>query len=961
MLGKIPAARTALINKIVTAARRTHRFASKGIEPTYLSSYFHGVSEHDLRAHTPDSLADIALRHLDLGRTRRRGQTLIKLADGLERPEGSPYRATVAIVTDDMPFLVDSLGVVFIQLGIAVHLIVHPVMHVRRGKTGRLLAIGADEPDATAESWQLIEIDRPQDAAAARELEQKIRATLADVRAAVKDFKAMRAQTLEIAQGLDASTLPVPGADVAEARALLAWMEEQHFVFLGYRYYRLRRGKQSDTLVRDPASGLGILRTSRARDSGASKILRGTLRDRARAKTLLVLTKANSISTVHRASYLDYVGVKSFDKDGRANGEHRFLGLWTSSAYHMSPRDIPVLRHKVQTVIAHFGLPPHSHDAKALANALETYPRDELFQADTGDLIRILRGIVNLYERHQVRLFVRRDVYERFYSCLVYVPRDRYNTQVRERIEAIMRTRFASFHIESQVQISESALARLHLLVRTQPGAEPVRNIGAIEAEIAAAATTWSDRLRSALLQQADETRGLELAKRYAHAFSPAYQDDIAPELALEDIENLEALSIDADRLRLNLYFPAPQSQLEPAAKRSRLINLKTIKTGESIPISDVVPMLENFGLRVLAEHLYDFRLPNGKQGSLQDLELEMHDAENVDLDRLEPLFKHAFRATWNGDSENDGFNRLLFAAGLELREIIVLRAYCRYLLQTGIPFSQASMERVLATHASTTRLLAELFQAQFALNTAEKRRDREAARLERAIIKALAAVRSADDDRILRAYLYAIRATLRTNFHQTTADGMPKTWLSLKFDPQRIPDLPLPRPRFEIFVYSARVEGVHLRMGYVARGGIRWSDRREDFRTEVLGLMKAQNVKNTLIVPVGAKGGFVPKRLPTGGTRDDIQREVIASYQTFIRGLLDITDNIVDGKIVARANLVRRDADDAYLVVAADKGTATFSDIANAISIEYGHWLGDAFASGGSAGYDHKKMGITA
>ncbi len=958
MLGKIPAARVALIDAIISAAQSLRRFKQRSLERDYLRSYFHGVSEHDLRAHAPTSLAAVALSHLDLGRTRRRGQTLIKLADGLDRPEGSPYRATVAIVSDDMPFLVDSLGIVFNQLGIAVHLIVHPVVDARRGKTGRLLEIGAQSPGAKLESWQLIEIDRPRDEAAAKELTAKIRSTLADVHAAVKDFEQLREQTLRVARELDAASLPVPRAEVAEARALLTWMEERHFVFLGYRYYQLRRGAKTDTLIRDRTSGLGILRPARARGRGAAaKVLSGTLRDHARAKTLLVLTKANSVSTVHRASYLDYVGVKTFDERGRANGEHRFLGLWTSSAYHMSPRDIPLLRHKVQTVIAHFGLPAHSHDAKALANAIETYPRDELFQAETSELIRILRGIVNLYERHQVRLFVRRDAYERFYSCLVYAPRDRYNTQVRERIEAIMRDRFAGTHIESQVQISESALARLHLLVRTKPGATPVRDIGAIEQEIAIAATTWGDRLRSSLLQQADETRGLELAKRYNNAFSPAYQDDIAPSQTLDDIEDLEALANQPDRLRLNLYLP-PAVEL---AKNPRLLNLKIIKSGSSIPISDVLPMLENFGLRVLAEHPYEVLLPNGALASIQDLELEMHDASNIDLDRLEPIFKHAFRATWNGDSENDGFNRLLMAAGLELSEIIVLRAYCRYLLQTGLPFSQASMERVLATHGAITRQLAQLFSAQFQLETSDKLRAKQSAKLDGAIVKSLTAVRNADDDRILRAYLLAIRATLRTNYHQTLADGAPKPWLSLKFDPQRLPDLPLPRPKFEIFVYSPRVEGVHLRMGYVARGGIRWSDRREDFRTEVLGLMKAQNVKNTLIVPVGAKGGFVPKRLPVGGSREDVQREVIASYQTFIRGLLDITDNIVAGKIVPRDRLVRRDSDDAYLVVAADKGTATFSDIANAISIEYGHWLGDAFASGGSAGYDHKKMGITA
>ncbi|MBV8877600.1 MAG: NAD-glutamate dehydrogenase, partial [Gammaproteobacteria bacterium] len=735
---------------------------------------------------------------------------------------------------------------------------------------------------------------------------------------------------------------------------LLDWMEAQHFVFLGYRHYRLERGRSEDRLVPDVHSGLGILREVRSRGGRPRvSVLRGDVRTRARGPELLILTKANSTATVHRGELLDYVGVKTFDARGRVDGEHRFLGLWTSTAYFGSPRDIPVLRRKVERVIEHFGLDPASHDGKAVLAVLETYPRDELFQAGVPDLIRIVRGVVNLYERRTVRLLVRRDPYHRFYSCLVYVPRDRYNTEVRQRIEQIALAGFGGTSVESHAQISGASHARLHVLVRTDPAVRHRPDLAVIERHIGQAALTWSDRLREVLIERRGEAAGLALAARYGRAFPIGYQEDVTPLEVLDDLQVLESLRDQSRVLQLSLHRPAGQ--------KPQRVHLRIVRLGDPVPISDVLPMLENFGLRVISERPYELAWPEGGAAWIQDFELEHRDALSVDIARVEANFRAAFSAAWTGAIENDGFNRLVIAADLEAREIVVLRAYCRYLLQTGVPFSQASMERTLAAHALIARSLVRLFQMRFdPAHAASARGERNAATLITQIRTSLEAVTSLDEDRILRAYLTLVQATLRTNFYQTTAAGTPRGYLSFKLDPAKIPDLPLPRPKFEIFIYSPRVEGVHLRMGEVARGGIRWSDRREDFRTEVLGLMKAQNVKNTLIVPVGAKGGFVPKRLPAG-TREEVQAEVIACYQTFIRGLLDLTDNIVSGRIVPPAQLVRRDVDDPYLVVAADKGTATFSDIANAISAEYGFWLGDAFASGGSAGYDHKKMGITA
>src|ERR1700722_5021302 len=955
LLHSIPAARVALIERIVRSAATDG--GRQGLAQRFLRSYFHGVAEEDLAAREPRGLSRAALAHLKFAAQRPGQHPLVRVFNPQAERDGfeSPH-TLVLTVSDDMPFLVDSIGMAFARANLAVHLIVHPVLQVHRDRRGRLLDLGANGGGpARAESWQLYEIDRVTDPQELEKLQRDLEATLGDVRVAVHDWRAMRERVRAVIDSLAKDPPALLPAEINEVAHLLEWMDEGHFVFLGYRHYRLERGRSEDRLVPDRASGLGILSTARrAGQRAGATVLRGAVRAKAREPELLIITKANSTATVHRGELLDYVGVKTFDRRGNVSGEHRFLGLWTSTAYHGSPRDIPVLRHKVDRVIEHFGLDPASHDGKAVLNVLETYPRDELFQAGVADLIRIVRGVVNLYERRTVRLLVRRDPYHRFYSCLVYVPRDRYNTEVRERIEKIALAGFGGTAVESQAQISGSSHARVHVVVRTDPAQQQKPDYAQIERRIAEAALTWQDRVREILIDRLGEAKGLALAGHYNQAFPLAYEEDVTPAEVLEDLSDLETLRQTPKALKLNLYRPAGQVL--------QRVHLKIVKLGEPVPISDVLPMLENFGLRVISERPYELKWPEGGAAWIQDFELEHRDRLIIDIERIESIFRDAFGATWSGAVENDGFNRLLLAAELNARQVVMLRAYCRYLLQTGVPFSQASMERALAGHASIARNLVKLFETRFDPAAQRQRgNDRKAVSIATQIRAELDAVTSLDDDRILRAYLTLLQATLRTNFYQLAADGQPKAYVSFKLDPAKIPDLPLPRPKFEIFVYSPRVEGVHLRMGYVARGGIRWSDRREDFRTEVLGLMKAQNVKNTVIVPVGAKGGFVPKRLPTAGTREEIQAEVVSCYQTFIRGLLDLTDNIVSGRIAPPQRVVRRDGDDAYLVVAADKGTATFSDTANAISLHYGFWLGDAFASGGSAGYDHKKMAITA
>ncbi len=969
LLHSIPPARVALIERIAQATPRGAK-GQGSLQQRFIRSYFRGVGEEDLATRTPAMLAKAATHHLAFGSERRsRGQSLVRVfnpdaqRDGFESPH-----TLVMLVTDDAPFLVDSLGIVFRRAEVAVHMIVHPVLEVRRDSRGRLVELGANGSDkAFAESWQLYEIDRRTEPEQLEKLEREIESTLADVHVAVDDWGRMRDRINSIIAELESNPPPLPADEVSEGRRLLEWMEGRQFVFLGYRHYMLERGSSEDRLLPDTRSGLGILRGGKRGTTRSGPVkLRGDVRARARENELLIVTKANSTATVHRGEYLDYIGVKTFDKRGKVNGEHRFLGLWTSTAYHRSPRDIPVLRRKVERVIEYFGLDPASHDGKAVLNVLETFPRDELFQASVDDLIRIARGIVNLYERRTVRLLVRRDPFHRFYSCLIYVPRDRYNTEVRQRIEKIVLDGFDGRSVESQVQISGSNHARVHTVVHTDTDSRRKVDFNALERRIAEAALTWADRLREVLVDNKGEAAGLSLSNRYRRAFPLAYEEDVTPRDALDDLVDLEALreqsaplppTAKSSTLRLNLHRPSEQ--------KPERVHLKIVKLGDPVPISDLLPMLENFGLRVISERPYELAWPEGGAAWIQDFELEHRDHLPVDIARVETDFADAFLAAWRGEVDNDGFNRLLLVAGLKAREIVILRAYCRYLLQTGVPFSQAYMERTLAGNPTIARNLVRLFERRFDPDAARtvKGAQRDADKLVAQIRTDLDAVASLDEDRILRGYLNVVEATLRTNFYQTQADGearRPKSYVAFKLDPSRIPDLPLPRPKFEVFVYSPRVEAVHLRMGYVARGGIRWSDRREDFRTEILGLMKAQNVKNTLIVPVGAKGGFVCKKLPTG-SREEVQAEVVACYQTLIRSLLDLTDNIVGGKIVPPPRVVRRDPDDAYLVVAADKGTATFSDIANAISLEYGYWLGDACASGGSAGYDHKKMAITA
>jgi len=868
----------------------------------FVRAYYHRAPAEDLRGREPIDLYGAALSHWAFGRGRERGEVRVRAYNPTFEPHGwqSPHTA-IDIVTDDMPFIVDSVSMELSRLETGIHVLVHPVI--------------GDE------SYMHVEVDRRREGL--DELEEALRRILAQVKAAVEDWQPMR----ERMQALVDEPAP-PGVDPAEleeARALLQWLCDDHFTFLGYREYAF----DGELLRGIEGSGLGLLRGGSGEVSRAFAKLPPHVRELAREPVPLVLSKANTRSTVHRPSYLDYIGVKAFDEEGNVVGERRFLGLYTTAAYRETPDRIPVLRRKVAEVVERAGFPPGSHDHKALVEVLDTYPRDELFQIPADELYETARGILDLGERQRVRLFMRTDRYERFVSCLVYLPRDRFNTANRTKIGDILREAIGADSVDWGVRMTEWVLVRIHYTLHVPPGQLPPFDPAELEARIVEATRSWDDELHAVLLEEYGEQDGTALFRRYGPAFPAGYRDDLLARSALADIRRMEALEGEQG-LDLILYRP-----LEGAPGTLRC---KLYRREKRVLLSNVLPMFESLGLTVTDERPYKVTPRDRPPVWIYDFGLRT--SADVDVDAIRERFHEGFTRVWNGDAELDGFNGLIVRAGLDWREVTMLRAVARYLRQLGIPFSDRYMEQTLLGHSEITHGLVELFHNRF--DPARERAD-SSAELEAAID----AIDSLDEDRILRAFLSVVQAMLRTNYY------LDKPYLSFKLDPTRIPLAPLPRPQFEIFVHSPRVEGVHLRGGAVARGGLRWSDRREDFRTEILGLMKAQMVKNALIVPVGAKGGFVVKRAGD---------EVVACYTTFISGLLDITDTYArDGSVIAPEHVVRHDGDDPYLVVAADKGTATFSDIANQVAADYDFWLGDAFASGGSAGYDHKAMGITA
>ncbi len=969
-------------------------------ERQFARQFLSRVPADELASRDAEVLAGMATHVLALGSQRLSGEVNLKIFNPDPAVEGweCPH-SVIEIINDDMPFLVDSVVLALSNLGIVAHLIIHPVMRVERDQGGHLMRLvdaDADTDAGMAESIMHLQVDRQTYPEALARIEKRLLAVLEDVRRTVRDWRAMRTRVMDIAGELAADNSLMDESAITEAREFFEWLADDHFTFLGFREYVIEQDNGQRILRAVPDSGLGLMRESyRPAPERALETLTGGGFSKEDVGEPIIITKTNNRSTVHRGGYMDYISVLKFDADGKVCGEKRLIGLFTSGAYIRRCQDTPLVRRKVGEVTERSGLRPGSHAGKALLHILETLPRDELFQATSDELLELALGILDLQERSQSRVFIRRERFGRFYSCLVFIPRDRFNTENRERIQGILKRALKGDRIDFSIQVGESKLARVHVVVRLKNGQRADFDIDEIETRIRQAIRSWEDGLTEILVREQGEEHGLALARRFARAFPVSYIDDVGPGVAYFDVMNLSKLK-DFNDLRMSLY--------KPRKKELGILRFKLFKYGEPIPLSDVLPMLENLGMRIVSERPYQLYLDDGNRVWIQDFDMRPPDAVPDNLDEIRSQFQGAFERTWRGMSENDGFNRLIMLAKLDWRQVTVLRACCKYLLQTGVPFSQSYMEQTLAAWPLMARLLVEYFAARFdPARDSETRSQRVAARkqlhadcrelseglddvvlgefidelvqarelaesreavckpVRKAYLRALEQVSSADQDRILRAFADLVRAALRTNFYQRDERGEFKDYVSLKFDSSQVPDLPKPVPYREIWVYSPRVEGVHLRGGPVARGGLRWSDRREDFRTEVFGLLRAQNVKNTMIVPVGAKGGFFVKHPPVEPDRSALMAEGVACYRTFINGLLDITDNLDGESIVPPDGVVRQDDDDPYLVVAADKGTAAFSDIANAISSEQGFWLDDAFASGGSNGYDHKKMGITA
>ncbi|WP_435036317.1 NAD-glutamate dehydrogenase [Pseudomonas neuropathica] len=876
-----------------------------------------------------------------------------------ERHGWQSTHTAVEVLHHDLPFLVDSVRTELNRRGYSIHTLQTTVLSVRRGSKGELLEIlpkGSTGEGVLHESLMYLEIDRCANAAELNVLSKELEQVLGEVRVAVADFEPMKAKVQEILTKLDNSAFAVDADEKNEVKSFLEWLVGNHFTFLGYEEFVVTDQADGGHIEYDQNSFLGLTKLLRTGLTYEDLRIEDYAVAYLREPTLLSFAKAAHPSRVHRPAYPDYVSIREIDADGKVIKEHRFMGLYTSSVYGESVRVIPFIRRKVEEIETRSGFQSKAHLGKELAQVLEVLPRDDLFQTPVDELFTTVMSIVQIQERNKIRVFLRKDPYGRFCYCLAYVPRDIYSTEVRQKIQQVLMERLKASDCEFWTFFSESVLARVQLILRVDPKNRLDIDPVLLEKEVVQACRSWQDDYAALTVESFGEAHGTNVLADFPKGFPAGYRERFAAHSAVVDMQHLLSLN-EKNPLVMSFYQPLGQ------VSGQRELHCKLYHADTPLALSDVLPILENLGLRVLGEFPYRLRHTNGREFWIHDFAFTAAEGLDLDIQQLNDTLQDAFVHIVRGDAENDAFNRLVLTAGLPWRDVALLRAYARYLKQIRLGFDLGYIASTLNNHTDIARELTRLFKTRFYLARKLSDDDLEdkQLRLEQAILTALDDVQVLNEDRILRRYLDLIKATLRTNFYQTDANGQNKSYFSFKFNPHAIPELPKPVPKFEIFVYSPRVEGVHLRFGNVARGGLRWSDREEDFRTEVLGLVKAQQVKNSVIVPVGAKGGFLPRRLPLGGSRDEIAAEGIACYRIFISGLLDITDNLKDGALVPPLNVVRHDDDDPYLVVAADKGTATFSDIANGIAIDYGFWLGDAFASGGSAGYDHKKMGITA
>lgn len=952
-----------IISQIVDAAKDINKIDDD--TKSFIELLFSDGTPEELDQYTREELAAVALSAYAFVEKRTIGAPKIRVSNpeitarsefGLEAPV-----TAIEIINDNMPFLVDSVMGELQERGLSVHLVLHPILTVKRNKSGRRtgkFSESSKDGEGVRESLIQIHIDRIDRDSEREDIASSLDAVLTDVRMVVTDWRKMLSRLDDVIADFKASPPPIPVDEIAEGIQFLNWLVDDNFTFLGMREYHFDNKNPEGRFEQIKRTGMGILS-----DPKVQVLRRGSelvsftpeLREFLMQPVPLIITKANVRSLVHRRMHMDYIGVKRYTEDGVLSGELRIVGLFTSTAYTRSTRNIPYLRRKIDHVIRQTGFASDSHSGKALQNVLEQYPRDELFQIDPNLLTDFALSILQLNEHPRIRVLARVDRFDRFVSVLVYVPKDRYNTEVRQTIGTYLADAYDGRISAFYPSFPDGSLTRVHYIIGRYEGETPKLDRGKVEAEITRLIQTWDDRLGSALASSENLKLVRARQNTFKGAFSAAYQEAFSGEEALHDIVAIERL-VESNSLGVVFYRGGTK-------KEKNKLRLKLYHSKDPIPLSQRVPVLENMGFHVINERSYEITPTETDSVWLHDMALESSDGSDVDLDAVGELLQDCFAAIWNGKIEDDGYNGLVLRARMTWSEVNILRAYSRYLRQARIPFSQDYMWETLNRHSFIAALLIRLFTTRFSTESEQTltARSKSCDTIRAEIETALAAVESLDEDRIIRRFVNLVMVTLRTNVYQRDIHGERRPTLAFKFDSKAVEELPAPRPFREIFVYSPRVEGVHIRFGKVARGGLRWSDRPQDFRTEVLGLVKAQQVKNAVIVPVGAKGGFVPKFLPVNGTRDEVMAEGIATYKIFVGTMLEITDNLEGDTVIHPRGVVRYDEDDPYLVVAADKGTATFSDIANELSDSRNFWLSDAFASGGSVGYDHKKMGITA
>ncbi|MCR8922261.1 NAD-glutamate dehydrogenase [Dasania sp. GY-MA-18] len=865
----------------------------------------------------------------------------------------------------DMPFLVDSLRMEINRRNIAIHSISSSVLTMVRDGKGELLEVLPNNDHTKSskgrrvakEALMYFEINLHTSEQEMKQLTKALGDVVKEVALAVDDYQPVLEQVQSTIANLSLAKAATDKIkeDISESSEFLQWMADGYFTFLGYSEYEFYTVKGKKYLREVTDSRLGLFKCDKKTDKSIAvdDFNPGMTRHHLSTQAI-AFSKSSVRSRVHRPSYSDYIVVKKYDSKGNVCGECRYLGLYTSPVYLLSPTKIPLIRKKYDEVIKRSGMDPNSYEGKLLRQTLETFPRDELFQSGSSELYETALETAFINERHMVRLFMRKDSYGKFVTSTVYVPRDVFSSDIRKQIQQLISKEIEAEENEFTTHFSESILVRSHIVFKVNPDKPVNYDVKALEQKIIDLTRTWNDHLLDALCATHGEEKGTNLYNDYSTAFRSSYKENFDAQLAVDDIEIINTIN-DNNKLAMSFY------QYQGADEDD--LRFKVFSVDDVVELSDVVPVLENLGLRVVGEHPYKVTRKDGSTIWIHDFFLVFGLPVSVDVEVAKSTFQEAFAAVWFGESDSDAFNRLVLGARLNWREVALLRTYANYMKQTMFNFPKSYLANTLSNHLDITRNLVALFKSMFdpRVNRLTEKSSDRIERLKEKIESALESVDNLDEDRIFRRYLEMISATLRTNFYQDDSEGKHKPYISIKLSPKKISNIPEPRPLYEIFVYSPRVEGVHLRGGKVARGGLRWSDRLQDYRTEVLGLVKAQQVKNAVIVPSGAKGGFVAKQLPTEGGREAFMKEGIACYKMFIRGLLDVTDNLSEGGVVPPEQVVRMDKDDPYLVVAADKGTATFSDIANSLSAEYGFWLGDAFASGGSQGYDHKGMGITA